>query len=416
MRQSQLFGKTRKDAIKDETSINAQLLARAGFVDKLMAGVYTFLPLGQRVLMKVENIVREEMLAIGSQELLLPALHPAEIWQTTGRWEGFDALFKVPSRTGDRVYGLGPTHEEVITPTVRNFVTSYRDLPVSLFQIQTKFRDEARARSGLLRGREFRMKDMYSFHETQEDLDRYYEIATEAYRRVFQRLGLGEVTFLTYASGGSFSKYSHEFQTIVASGEDTIFVCREKQVAVNKEIFEEVRDTDEFRGCEFVEERAIEVGNIFKLGTRFSQAFDMTSTGKDGARSHVLMGCYGIGPSRVMGTIVEVHHDDRGIIWPESVAPYAVHMLVLGTDETVRAEAEKLYSQLTANRVEVLLDDRSTSNGAKLMEADLIGIPTRVIISAKTLAANSVEVKGRNEKQPSLVAIENLADRLGVRK
>jgi prolyl-tRNA synthetase len=408
MRQSQLLGKTRKEEIKDELSVNAQLLTRAGFIDKLMAGVYSYLPLGQKVMSKIENIVREELLAIDSQEILMPAMHTSEIWEKTGRWDSLDILFKLKSRHHEREYALGPTHEEVVTPLVQNFVESYKDLPVSVFQIQTKFRDEPRARSGLLRGREFRMKDMYSFHQSQADLDSYYEVATEAYRRMFQRLGLGEVTYLTYASGGSFSKYSHEFQSIAASGEDTIYACHEKKIAVNREIFEEVQSTDDFRGLEFTEERSIEVGNIFKLGTRFSEAFGMDYTLTSGERRPVIMGCYGFGPSRVMGAIVEIHHDRKGIIWPKSVAPYQVHLIPLGKDEHVSAEGERLYASLRSLGIEVLYDNRDVSAGVKLNDCDLIGIPLRVVISNKSLGQGSLEVKMRNNSSTRLIQIEGL--------
>ena len=413
MRQSQALGRTRKEEVKDETSINAQLLTRAGFVEKLMAGVYSFLPLGFRVLSKIENIIREEMAAIGAQEVLLPALQPQHIWETTGRWESFEALFRLQSRYSDRGYAMGPTHEEVATPVVQRFVSSYKDLPTSVFQIQTKFRDEARARSGLLRGREFRMKDMYSFHATQRDLDDYYERVTHLYGRVFERLGLGQVTFLTYASGGSFSKYSHEFQAVTASGEDTIYVCRDKKIAINRDIFAEVRTTEEFRGLEFTEERAIEVGNIFKLGTRFTKAFGMEVLDASGGREPVLMGCYGMGPSRIMGSIVEVHHDARGMIWPQAVAPYDVHLLLLSRDEAGVQEAQKVYDQLKSERVDVLFDDRpGVGNGAKLNDCDLIGVPLRVVLSSKSFAQNAAEIKRRGGDEPELVPLENLVQRV----
>ena len=408
MRQSQLLGKTRKEEIKDELSVNAQLLTRAGFIDKLMAGVYSYLPLGQKVMIKIENIVREELLAIESQEILMPAMHPSELWQKTERWDSLDVLFKLKSRHHEREYALGPTHEEVVTPLVQNFVSSYKDLPVSVFQIQTKFRDEPRARSGLLRGREFRMKDMYSFHQSQEDLDRYYELATHAYQRMFSRVGLGDVTYLTYASGGSFSKYSHEFQSIATSGEDTIYACPAKKIAINRDIFDEVRQTEEFRALEFTEERAIEVGNIFKLGTRFSQAFNMDFTLSSGERKPVIMGCYGFGPSRVMGAIVEIHHDSKGIIWPKSVAPYEVHLVSLGKDDRVNDEAERLYTSFLSSRIDVLYDNRDVSAGVKLNDCDLIGIPLRVVVSNKSLVQGSLEVKMRNNSSPELVPIEGI--------
>lgn len=403
MKQSQLATKSLKEAPKDEQSVNAILLTRAGFIDKLGAGIYTFLPFGYRVLRKVENIIREEMNAIGGQEILMPAMHPKEYWEKTGRWESLDVMFKFKG-VGDKDYSLGPTHEEIVSPLAKKLIFSYKDLPFALYQIQTKFRNEARAKSGLLRGREFSMKDLYSFHASQEDLNQYYDRATEAYFNIFKRCGLGEQTRLTAASGGSFSKYSHEFQTISEAGEDTIYVCQKCKLAINKEIKDENPECPECKGSDFKEEKAIEVGNIFKLGTRFSEPFGLKFKDKDGKEQLVIMGCYGIGPGRVIGTIVETHHDNKGIIWPESVAPYKYHLIYLG-DEKAKKEADALYEKLTKAGAEVLYDDRELSAGEKFAEADLIGIPYRLVISAKTLEKDSVEMKKRNEQKAELIKI-----------
>ncbi|MBU2220174.1 prolyl-tRNA synthetase, partial [Patescibacteria group bacterium] len=371
MRQSTLATKTLREAPKDEESVNSILLTRAGFIDKLAAGIYSFLPLGLAVLRKIENIIREEMLLIGGQEILMPALQPKENWDKTGRWNNFDALLKLKA-FGDKDFALGATHEEVISPLAKKLVLSYKDLPFALFQIQTKFRNEARAKSGLLRGREFSMKDLYSFHTSQEDLDNYYKQTTTAYFKIFERCGLGEKTYLTAAGGGSFSKYSHEFQTVSEAGEDTIFICDNcKKFAINKEIKAETPACPACGGMGFKEARAIEIGNIFKLGAKYSAPFDLKFKDQNGQEQNVIMGCYGIGPGRVMGTIVEISHDDKGIIWPENIAPYKYHLIALGDDANVKKEADALYEKLTKENLEVLYDDRSLPAGQKFAEADL---------------------------------------------
>lgn len=340
MRLSHLFTRTAKETNKSEVSRNAQLLTRAGYINKLMAGVYQYLPLGLRVLNKIEQIVREEMDAIGSQEVLMPAMHPRENWEKTGRWESLDVLYKLSSnRTdvkGELDLALGPTHEEVVTPLVLSFVQSYRDLPVAVYHIQTKFRNEPRAKSGLLRGREFRMKDLYSFHTDQADLDAFYDKSIVAYKNVYQRCGLGDRTLLTYASGGTFSKYSHEFQTLHPNGEDVIYRVPGKDIAINKEIIGDPEALQEIipnykPGDEkkLEELKAIEVGNIFKLGTRFTDAFGGMYADKDGTQKKIIMGCYGIGPSRIMGTIAECLSDDHGLVWADNIAPYRVGIINL---------------------------------------------------------------------------------------
>ncbi len=408
MRFSSLPFKTSKQAPHDADSVNAQLLSRAGFVHQEMAGVYSYLPLGLRTLRRIEQIVREEMQAAGGQEILMPAMTPKENWVKTGRWGHFDALFRFEGM-GDKEYALGATHEEIVTPLVQEYAFSYKDLPAAVFQIQTKFRNEPRAKSGLLRGREFSMKDLYSFHTTQEDLDRYYEEMKAVYFRVFERLGFArEATYLTYASGGAFCKYSHEFQVLSDAGEDTLFACTKCRVAVNREIVTEQNTCPECGNKKLEEKRGIEVGNIFKLGTRFSDAFGFKVALQGGGRAPVAMGCYGIGPSRIMGTLVEVSHDEKGMVWPKAVAPFAVHLASLGKDAAVTEAAEKLYKELKADGVEVLFDDRDEGAGVKLNDADLMGMPLRLVISARTLQNQSAEWKARAEKEAQTVPLKDL--------
>lgn len=410
MKQSQLFTKTRKEAPSDEVSVNAQLLIRAGFVDKLMAGTYTFLPLGLRVFKKIENIIREEMNGLGANEILMPALSPRENWDTTGRWDTLDNLFRFTSFYSKNEYALGATHEEVVSPLMKKFIFSYKDLPTAAFQIQNKFRDEKRAKSGILRGREFFMKDLYSFHASSEDLDAYYEKATEAYNRVFQRVGVGEKTYYTYASGGSFSKYSHEFQTVTEAGEDVIYICDKCKVAINEEIIEDLeRKCPVCGNAELRQEKAVETGNIFKLMTKYSLPFEFKFKDQDGNENPVIMGCYGIGLNRLMGTAVELFHDEKGIIWPESIAPFSVHLLNLGQDQ----DAEEIYAELSKNGVEVLFDDREASAGEKFADSDLIGIPWRVVVSKKSLSAGGIEVKKRNEAESKIMTVQELLSLLG---
>lgn len=408
MRQSQLFTKTLKDAPRDEESTNAKLLIRAGFVNKESAGVYTLLPLGLKVMRKIEGIIREEMEKIGGQEVVMPVLHPKANWVKTGRWDTVDVLFKVKSAISGAEYTLGSTHEEIIVPLVQNFLFSYRDLPFSVFQIQTKFRDEKRAKSGLLRGREFLMKDLYSFHRDEADVDRFYETAKKAYGEIFARTGIGGTTYLTYASGGTFSQYSHEFQTVTPAGEDLIYLCDTCRVAVNKEIIAEQKVCPQCKGKDLREEKSVEVGNIFQLKNKFSKSFGLQYKDEKGQAHDVMMGCYGIGIGRLMGVVTEVFHDDRGILWPRAVAPAIVHLLSLEGGEQ---KAEELYKDLQKKGVEVLYDDRKeASPGEKFTDADLIGIPFRVVVSAKTLEKGKVEIKKRDEKQERLVNEEELIE------
>jgi prolyl-tRNA synthetase len=409
MKQSKLFTKTQKNAPKDEVSLNAQLLIRAGFTDKLSAGVYTILPLGLKVMKKIENIIREEMNAIGGQEIVMPSIHPKENWEITGRWKELDEDMYKTRDASDREFVLAPTHEEVVIPLAKKFVNSYKDLPFSAYQFQNKFRKEKRAKSGLLRGREFIMKDLYSFHLDQKDLDTFYEKAEKAYEKIFERTGIGEKTYKTFASGGTFSKYSHEFQTITPSGEDIIYICEKCHTAVNKEIISDVNG--KCPECETVlekTEKAVEVGNIFKNKDKYTLPFNLTAKNEKGEEVLLLTGCYGIGLQRLMGTIVEIFNDEKGIIWPEAVAPFSVHLISIGQDE----EAEKIYRMLLEKNIETLFDDRDISAGAKFADADLIGIPHRLVVSAKSLASGGVEIKKRNEEKSQIIEISKITENL----
>jgi len=414
MRYSQLFGKTSKTVASDADSINAKLLTQGGFIQKEISGVYNYLPLGLRVLTKIQNIVREEMNRVGGQEILMPALTQEDSWKTTGR-NAMDVLFHLKGQ-GDTDLVLNPTHEEVVTPLVQKYTFSYRDLPVAVYQIQNKFRNEARAKSGLLRGREFSMKDLYSFHVDEEDLNRYYEIVKQAYFKIYDRLGLGDITVLTFASGGAFSQFSHEFQTINSNGEDTIYLCSKCHIAVNKEIIDTQKTCPECGNDKLEAVKATEVGNIFKLRTKFSKAFNFYYSDKDGQDKIVEMGCYGFGPSRTMGTIVEICNDDKGIIWPASIAPYQVHLVGLDLfDETIKTQAEKLYQDLLDKNIEVLFDDRvDVTAGAKFADADLIGNPIRLVISKRSLDKGGIELKNRNEDTSEIISIENIFKKLEV--
>ncbi len=410
MRQSQLFTKTRKHAPSDEVSRNAQLLIRAGFVHKEMAGVYSFLPLGRRVLENINAIIRQEMTAIGGQEVSLSALQDKSLWEMTGRWdsEDVDVWFKTKLQN-DMELGLGFTHEEPITRLMREHISSYRDLPRHVFQIQTKFRNEVRAKSGIMRTREFPMKDLYSFHRDQEDLDTFYETASAAYERIFDRAGIGAATYKTFAGGGSFSKYSHEYQTICDAGEDTIYVSEERHIAVNEEVYnDEVLADLKLKKDSLAEVKAIEVGNIFKLGNKFSSAIGLTYKDEQGEERPVIMGCYGIGPSRLLGTVAEKTADERGLVWPREVAPFAVHIVRLGEEEQVVSHADTLYSALTQAGFSTLYDDRPLRPGEKFADSDLIGIPTRVVVSPKTVESGKLEVADRATGEVRMMDQETL--------
>ncbi len=410
MRQSQLFTKTRKESPKDEVSKNAQLLIRGGFVHKEMAGVYTYLPLGLMVLNKIVQIIREEMNAVGGQELLMSALQDKALWESTDRWDDkkVDNWFKTKLASGGEA-GLGITHEEPLTRIMTDHISSYRDLPVVAYQFQNKFRNELRAKSGIMRGKEFLMKDMYSFSKDTVEHEAVYARVREAYVRVFNRLGLGDRTYITFADGGIFSPFSEEFQTVSDAGEDTIYVHTEKGLAFNKEVY-----TDEnlkkfgVTKAEMVEKKAIEVGNIFHLGTRFSDALGLTYRTESGETLPVVMGCYGIGPSRVMGTIVETFSDEKGIVWPEAVAPFSVHLVRLGGSDEVIKSADELEKKLLAKNVSVLYDDREASAGEKFADSDLLGLPYRVVVSDKTVAAGKWELKRRASGEVEHLSTEEL--------
>jgi prolyl-tRNA synthetase len=413
MKFTKLFTKTLKNAPKDETSVNAQYLIRGGFIHKEIAGVYTYLPLGVRVITKIREIVRQEMNKIGGQEMLLSSLQNKEIWEKSGRWsdEVVDVWFKSKiNGAGDT--GFGASHEEPLTNLLSKYINSYTDLPIAPYQMQTKFRNELRAKSGIMRGREFVMKDMYSFHSSQEDLEEFYLHVINAYDNVFSRAGLGNVTFLTLASGGMFvDGYSHEFQTVCETGEDTIYLDRDKGKAINEEVYDDKAVKALGVNKEKLEKvTAAEVGNIFKLGTKYSKPLELEYADRDGSRKNPIMGCYGIGISRMMGVIVEVFHDDKGIIWPESVAPFKVHMISLGKKEdSAYKKAEELYRKLKDYGAELIWDDREdASAGEKFADADLIGIPYRLVVSNKSLEQGGVEVKKRNEKESKIVDVADI--------
>lgn len=413
MRQSKLFTKTRRDAPKDEIAKNAQLLIRAGYIHKEMAGVYSFLPLGLRVMNKIENIIREEMDNIDGQEIFLTALQDKNTWEKTGRWDDktVDNWFKTKLKN-DNELGLGFTHEEPLTSLMTEYIRSFRDLPVYAYQFQTKFRNEARAKSGIMRGREFIMKDLYSFSRNEKEHNEFYEKAKQAYINIFRRIGIGNSTYLTFASGGSFSKYSHEFQTITDAGEDSIYIDESKKIAVNKEVLnDEVLADLGIKRSELVEKKAVEVGNIFSLGTRFSDAFSLNYSDEIGNKNPVIMGSYGIGLGRLMGTVAELCSDDKGLAWPEAIAPFNLHLISINDAEgRVREYADKIYKELS-NSIEILYDDRDIRAGEKFADSDLMGIPLQVIISEKTLKIDSVELKYRSSGKTEMVVISEFQKR-----
>ena len=414
MRQSSLFYKTQKEFNGQEMSKNAQLLTRAGFIHKLMGGAYSYMPLGFRTLDKIENLIRQYMSTVNGQEVMMPVLQPADVWHRTGRWDKIDVLYKIKGHA-DKEYALSPTNEEVVTPFVSNFISSYKDLPISVFQIQNKFRDEPRSKSGLFRCKEFRMNDLYSFHASQDDLDAYYEKVATMYMNFYNDCGIGDKTYLTYASGGAFAKYSHEFQTLTDAGEDTIYIIPGTKIAINREIIDDKTALKDIvpnyvDGMEntFEQRRAVEVGNIFKLGTRFTQPFNANFVDKDGQTKPVIMGCYGIGPSRVMGTVAECLSDDKGLVWPKKIAPFEWHLISLAFNDSETAKVDSLYQQLLDANVDVLYDDRSNVRaGTKFAESDLIGIPTRIVAGKNFFNTGNLEIKDR---ATGIVRQMNIAD------
>ena len=413
MFQSQLFTKTRREAPKDEQAKNAQLLIKAGFIHKEMSGVYSLLPLGHRVVNKIINIVRQEMDSIGGQEVSLTALQEKNTWQKTGRWsdEVIDVWFKTSLKNGTEL-ALACTHEEPLTHIMTNFVKSYRDLPRYVYQFQTKFRNELRAKSGIMRGREFLMKDLYSFSVDQESHENFYNNCAKAYTNIFNKVGIGHITYMTSSSGGSFSKFSHEFQTVTDAGEDIIYIYEkeDKRFAINKEIL--TPDLCKELGVnesDLIQKKSVEVGNIFNLGTRFSEPLELMAVGKDGKRQPVIMGSYGIGIGRLMGTVVEVLSDSNGIVWPKSIAPYSVHIILIGEHgSNAYNKANEIYRNLQSKGIDVLFDDRDTRPGEKFADADLIGIPTRITISDSLLENDNVEVKCRKTGDISIHKIDEL--------
>ncbi len=410
MRLSQLFTKTRKNAPADETSKNAQLLIRAGFVYKVMAGVYAYTPLGLRVIENIRQIVREEMNALGGQELIMTGLQKRETWETTGRWddEVVDVWFKTQLKDGTEV-GFGWSHEEAIIEMMQQYLDSYKDLPINVYQFQTKLRNELRAKSGIMRGREFVMKDMYSCSVDAEQHEKFYQATIEAYKKVFERVGVGEDTYFTFASGGAFTQFSHEFQTICEAGEDIVYLHRGKNIAINEEVLND-ENLKQFgiNRDELEKVKAAEVGNIFNFGTTKSEPMDFSFTNKDGEKQFVHLGSYGIGVTRLMGVVAEKLSDDKGLVWPASIAPAQVYLARLGDSPEVTAAADKLYKDLTEQNIAVLYDDRDVRPGEKFADADLIGIPYRVVVSQKTVAGDQYELKARIATDSQLVSFTEL--------
>ena len=409
MKLSKSFTKTFREIGKEETAKSASLLIRAGYIHKEMAGVYTYLPLGLRVLNNIEQIIREEMNAIDGEEISLTALQNPKPWQATGRWDSkvVDIWFKTELSAGGEL-GLAPTHEEPLTNLMKSYIHSYKDLPVYAYQFQVKFRNELRAKSGILRTREFLMKDLYSFSTSKEEHDKYYSRVEEAYKKIYHRVGLGDSTFKTFASGGVFSKYSHEYQTITPVGEDTIYFNQDKSVVLNEEVLnDEVLADLGVKREELESTKAAEVGNIFTLGEKFSKPLGLEYTDKDGQRKPVFMGCYGIGVSRVMGVIVEQFADDRGLVWPENIAPYQYYLVPIGEQaEQIAKELESLAPE------QIILDDRPVRPGEKFADAELMGIPYRIVISDKTLEQDQVEQVSRKDNAKKLLTIAEFRSNL----
>jgi len=424
MRQSQLFTKTQKESPADEVSMNAELLIKAGFINKEMAGVYSYLPLGLRVIKKIENIIREEMDAIGGTEMKTSILQNKEVWQKSGRWDDAvtDNWFKTKLKNGGEV-GLSFTNEEAYASILKRYINSYKDLPVYPYDFKDIFRNETRSKSGILRGREFYWKALYSFSKDEEEHNVFYEKAKEAYRNIFKRVGISHLTYLTFASGGTFSKFSHEFQTLTGAGEDTIYIDENKGIAVNKEVYtDDVLKDLELNKEDLVEKVGIEVGNIFSLGTKFSEPFNLNYKDEKGEEKLVVMGSYGIGLGRLMGTVVEALSDDNGIIWPESIAPFKVHLLALGDTDEIKNSADDLYKDLKDKGIEVLFDDRLGMNaGQKFADSDLIGIPYRIVVSKRSLAdlptgeeGGGFEIKKRTEENGKIISKDELLKELNA--
>ena len=408
MRMSQLFTKTSKNAPADEVAKNAQLLIRAGYIYKEMAGVYVYLPLGLRVLENIKQIVREEMNSVGGNEIAMTSLQRKEVWSKTTRWsdEVVDIWFKTKLKDETEI-GLGWSHEEPIVEMMKQHIHSYKDLPVSVYQMQTKMRNELRAKSGIMRGREFIMKDMYSFHATEEDCDAYYDRVIEAYKRVYDRLGIGDETYVTFASGGAFTKFSHEFQTICDAGEDILYSDENKTVAVNEEVLDDAAAELGVDKSTLTPVKSAEVGNIFKFGTEKTDQMGLYYTNQDGEQKSMYLASYGIGVTRVMGVIAEKLSDDKGLVWSESIAPFKVHLVAIG--EKGAAEADRLYDELLAGGVEVLYDDRAERPGAKFADAELMGMPWRITMSDRAIDGDGLfELTERKTGETKLLSYDEL--------
>lgn len=413
MRVSNLFTKTTKEAPADEVAKNAQLLIRAGYVYKEMAGVYAYLPLGLKVLEKIKQIVREEMNSIRSNEIVMTGLQRKEIWEKTGRWSDdvVDVWFKTALKDGTEL-GLGFSHEEAIVEMLKKYVQSYKDLPISVYQFQTKMRNEVRAKSGVMRGREFVMKDMYSLHSSAEDLESYYQETIAAYVRIYKRLGIGDDTYMTFASGGSFTKFSHEFQTICDAGEDVIYLHREKNIAINEEVIEEAVVELGINKDELEMVKTAEVGNIFNFGSQKTDEMELTAIGQNGQHGSLYLGSYGVGITRLIGVIAEKFSDEKGLVWPTAIAPYTVYLVQIGETDEIKARSEALYQTLQDAGIEVLYDDREERPGAKFADAELLGMPFRVTVSERLLAEDTYEFTLRKEGETSILTRDELLAKL----
>lgn len=414
MRLSQLFTKTSKTAPADEVAKNAQLLIRAGFIHKEMAGVYAYMPLGLKVLENIKQIVREEMNGVGGQEVMMTTLQPRDIWEKTDRWDDtkVDNWFKTKLTNGTEL-GVGLTHEEPIVDAVSNYLNSYKDMPFSLYQIQSKFRNERRAKSGLLRGREFLMKDMYTFSRDQSQHEAEYERVVAAYHRVYERLGLGSITYRTYADGGIFTpRFSDEFQTLSDVGEDTIYVDEAKKIAINEEILTGKNlEKLGLKRDELTKKKGVEVGNTFHLESKYTDALDLYYTDDNGQQQSIVMGCYGIGISRLMGVIAEHFSDDKGLVWPDNIAPAKVYLVRIGGEGAVD-HANELYEELIAKGIEVLYDDRDERPGTKFADAELMGVPYRVTVSDRLIEAGNYEYTPRSSGETALLTRQELLVKL----
>ncbi len=411
MKQSTLFSKTRKEAPRDEVSKNANLLIRAGFINKEMAGVYSYLPLGLIVMKKLENIIRDEMNKIGGIEMKTSIIQSKEVWEKSNRWDDsmVDNWFKTKLKNGTEV-GLSFTNEEAYSNILKQYISSYKDLPVYPYDFKTIFRNEARSKSGILRGREFYWKALYSFSKDEKEHNEFYDKAKEAYMNIFKRVGIGDLTYVTFASGGSFSKFSHEFQSVTSAGEDTIYLDEKSGIAVNKEVYtDEILKDLKIKKDKLVEKKSIEVANIFSLGTKFTEPFDLKYKNEKGEEKLVIMGSYGIGLGRLMGTIVEILSDDKGIIWPVSVSPFKVHLIeITSENKKVKETAKEIYEKLAKSGVEVLYDDRDIRAGEKFNDSDLIGLPLRVVVSEKGLERGEFEIKERKDGKVSMLKEKDL--------